>query len=130
MVGDVATTGVHSATVRIGSFGEVSSDIATGLSMVLTELCQNAIEHGLADRTGKVQVIPTVIAEGSRLRVEITDDGVGLPDDFDPLASRSLGLSIVRTLVAEMEGSFALGQNPQGHGTRAVIEISLGQPKR
>jgi two-component sensor histidine kinase len=96
--------------------------------MVLTELCQNAIEHGLADRPGKVQVIPTAL--DGRLRVEIVDDGVGLPENFDPSATRSLGLSIVRTLVAEMEGTFSLGANHDGPGTRAVIDISLGQPRR
>ena len=128
MVGDVATTSAHAAIVRIGSFGQVSADVATGLSMVLTELCQNAIEHGLADRPGRVQVIPTSL--GDRLCVEIVDDGVGLPEDFDPATSRSLGLSIVRTLVAEMEGTFDLGPNPEGRGTRAVVEMSLGQPRR
>ena len=94
----------------------------------MTELCQNAIEHGLADRPGRVQVIPTSL--GDRLCVEIVDDGVGLPEDFDPATSRSLGLSIVRTLVAEMEGTFDLGPNPEGRGTRAVVEMSLGQPRR
>ncbi|GAA3620611.1 sensor histidine kinase [Microlunatus ginsengisoli] len=128
MVGDVAAAAAHASTVRIGTFGEVSADVATGLSMVLTELCQNAIEHGLADRPGRVEVIPTTM--GRRLRVEIVDDGVGLPPDFDPAGSRSLGLSIVRTLVAELEGTFDLGPNPAGQGTRAVVEISLGQPRR
>jgi two-component sensor histidine kinase len=128
MVGDVATTAAHSTTARIGSFGEVSADVATGLSMVLTELCQNAIEHGLANRPGKLEVIPTV--HGDRLRVEIVDDGAGLPDGFDPRMIRSLGLSIVRTLVAEMEGTFDIDHNPDGPGTRAVIDISLGRPRR
>ena len=67
---------------------------------------------------------------GRRLRVEIVDDGVGLPPDFDPAGSRSLGLSIVRALGAELEGTFGLGPNPAGQGTRAVVEISLGQPRR
>ncbi len=128
MVGDLAAAAAHASVVRTGSFGEVSADVATGLSMVLTELCQNAIEHGLADRPGQVQVIPTAL--DGRLRVEIVDDGVGLPPDFDPAKSRSLGLSIVRTLVAEMEGTFDLGPNPAGQGTRAVIDISLGAPRR
>ena len=38
--------------------------------------------------------------------------------------------AIVRTLVAEMEGTFDLGPNPEGRGTRAVVEMSLGQPRR
>ena len=48
-----------------------------------------------------------------------------LPPDFDHRTSRSLGLSIVSTLVAEMEGSFALGPQPEGPGTRAVVDIPV-----
>jgi two-component sensor histidine kinase len=55
----------------------------------------------------------------------VSDDGRGLPADFDWRQSRSLGLSIVNTLVAEMKGSFELGPQPDGPGTRAVVEIPL-----
>jgi two-component sensor histidine kinase len=121
MVGDVAATSVDVSTVRIGSFGEVSASVATSLSMVVTELCQNAIEHGLADRSGQVTVVPQV--SDGWLRVTITDNGRGMPEGFDWHTSRSLGLSIVATLVAELEGRFELGPNPDGPGTQALVEV-------
>jgi two-component sensor histidine kinase len=46
-----------------------------------------------------------------------------MPSDFDWRTSRSLGLSIVNTLVAELEGTFELGPNPDGPGTRARVQI-------
>jgi two-component system, sensor histidine kinase PdtaS len=64
------------------------------------------------------------LADG-KLRVEISDDGRGLPPGFDWRRSRSLGLSIVDTLVGEMEGSFELGPQPEGTGTRAIVEIPV-----
>ncbi len=133
MVVDVAATRDGVRAVRIGSFGEVSADLATNLSMVITELCQNAVEHGLISADGlatrgEVQIVPGV--RDGRLRVEISDDGAGLPDDFDWRASPSLGLSIVNTLVADMGGEFRLGQNPRGRGTQAVIEVPLKTRKR
>ncbi len=124
MVVDVAATSGTVRAVRRGSFGQVSADVATSLSMVVTELCQNAVEHGLADRSGEVVVVP-LVSDG-RLLVEIVDDGSGLPPDFDWRRSRSLGLSIVNSLVAELEGRFALDANPDGSGTRASVEIPLG----
>jgi two-component sensor histidine kinase len=57
--------------------------------------------------------------------MEISDDGQGLPPGFDWRQSRSLGLSIVNTLVAEMEGSFQLGRRQAGPGTEVVVEIPL-----
>jgi two-component sensor histidine kinase len=95
--------------------------------MVITELCQNAVEHGLADSAGEVRVIPQEV--DGWLRVSITDNGKGMPEGFDWHTSRSLGLSIVSSLVAELEGRFELGKNPDGPGTRAVVEIPrLGGP--
>jgi two-component sensor histidine kinase len=123
MVGDVAAFGGGVSAVRQGSFGVLSADVATSLAMVVTELCQNAVEHGLSDTPGEVRVIPSLA--DARLRVEISDDGRGLPPDFDWRQSRSLGLSIVDTLVGEMEGSFELGPQPNGPGTRAVVEIPI-----
>jgi two-component sensor histidine kinase len=108
---------------RRGSFGVVSADVATSLAMIVTELCQNAVEHGLADISGEVTVVPKTV--NGRLRVEICDDGRGLPEDFDWRSSRSLGLSIVQTLVAELEGTFELGPRTDGPGTRAVVEVPL-----
>jgi two-component sensor histidine kinase len=123
MVGDVASSWGGVSAVRQGSFGLLSADVATSLAMIITELCQNAVEHGLADRSGEVRVVPTV--DAGRLRVEISDDGRGLPADFDWRNSRSLGLSIVTTLVAEMEGTFELGPHPDGPGTRAVVNLPV-----
>ncbi len=123
MVGDLAASWGGVSAVRQGTFGVLSADMATNLAMVVTELCQNAVEHGLADRSGEVRVVPSL--HGTRLRVEISDDGRGLPDDFDWRQSRSLGLSIVNTLVLDMEGTFELGPQPEGPGTRAVVEIPL-----
>ena len=123
MVGEVAASWCGVSAVRQGSFGLLSADVATSLAMIITELCQNAVEHGLATSSGEVRVVPSKV--DGRLRVEISDDGRGLPEGFDLGTTRSLGLSIVTTLVAEMEGSFTLGPQPDGPGTRAVVEVPV-----
>jgi two-component sensor histidine kinase len=123
MVGDVSSTASGVSAVRRGTFGVVSADMATGLSMVVTELCQNAVEHGLAGTSGEVLVRPS--RRDGQLRVEITDDGCGLPEGFDWRQSRSLGLSIVNTLIEEMEGCFVIGPRDGTPGTRAVFEIPI-----
>ena len=120
-----AEGGGQSGVVRLrraGSFGTIGSDVATPLAMVLTEVLQNAMEHGFPeDRSGSVEVAARVA--GGMLEVRIADDGVGLPEGFDPEASASLGLSIVRTLVSELGGSLRIGRRPDGDGT--VVELAL-----
>ncbi|WP_457111668.1 sensor histidine kinase [Marmoricola sp. URHA0025 HA25] len=107
---------------RTGSFGTVGSDVATPLAMVLTEVLQNAMEHGFPDgRAGTIEVAAGRTPTG--LSVCVTDDGVGLPADFDPETSSSLGLSIVRTLIGELGGSLQITRRQDGSGT--LVELAL-----
>jgi two-component sensor histidine kinase len=125
LVSEVGTEDGAAGAVRIrreGSFGTIGSDVATPLAMVLTEVLQNAMEHAFPDgRTGQVDV---AVSTGEHaLVVRVSDDGVGLPADFDPEATSSLGLSIVRTLVGELGGSLRIDRRPDGGGT--VVELTL-----
>jgi two-component sensor histidine kinase len=98
--------------------------------MILTELLQNALEHGFGTkRSGTVEVSATrTIPHGGsrkaeRLLITIQDDGQGLPEGFDPQTAGNLGLQIVRTLVTgELLGDFDMVAVPTG-GTRVVLDI-------
>jgi two-component sensor histidine kinase len=129
MVGEMASETAQLAARRTGSFGQLSADVATPMAMVLTEILQNAAEHGFAGRPGQLDI--DVLRAAGRLQVTIDDDGRGLPVDFDPAVSGNLGLSIVRTLVeSELDGVISLGARPDG-GTRVVVDIPLrGRPGR
>ena len=121
MVGDVAATGGKVRMVREGSFGYVPADVATSLSLVLTELCQNAVEHGLRGQSGEVIVRPE--QENGQLVVEVQNFGEPLPEGFQITNSTSLGLSIVSTLVADLGGEFKLESN--AHSTTATVRVPL-----
>jgi two-component sensor histidine kinase len=122
MVADVSSRGGRVRCTRTGSFGTLPAEVATPLAMVLTEVLQNAGEHGFDGRSGQVEVGATRLV--GRLHVVVADDGHGLPADFDPDGG-SLGLSIVRTLVeSELEGTFEIGPGP-GAGTRVTLDLPL-----
>lgn len=122
MVGDVAaSSGVVRAT-REGSFGLVPAKAATSLSLIMTELCQNAIEHGLDAGAGAVRVVPQRREDGG-LVLDVVDQGVGLADDFQLFQTDSLGTSIVATLVADMHGEFTLFNNADGVGATSRVVI-------
>jgi two-component sensor histidine kinase len=62
------------------------------------------------------------------LKLDFYDDGCGLPADFQPAKSRSLGLSIIRTLIeGDLEGSFLLENDSSGPGTHAYIVLPKPQ---
>ena len=121
MVSDVAGRGDPVAIRRHGLAGRVPSAIATPVAMAVTELLQNAIEHGLADGSGQVDL--AVERDDQSLVVTVDDRGAGLPEGFDLERSDSLGLRIVLTMVRERGGTVALTSRTRG--TRARIEVPL-----
>ncbi|WP_231747551.1 histidine kinase N-terminal domain-containing protein, partial [Auraticoccus cholistanensis] len=58
IVGDVSAPQGQVQASRVGSFGMIPAAMATSLSLVMTELCQNAVEHGLGSASGSVLVQP------------------------------------------------------------------------
>ncbi|MDP3712046.1 MAG: histidine kinase N-terminal domain-containing protein [Mycobacteriales bacterium] len=125
MCAEVAAPESQVRVVRRGSFGVLTAEVATPLSMVLTELVQNAVEHAFAGRAGVVEVLVTRVP--GRLEVVVADDGTGLPEGFDLLGSPRLGLQIVRTLVdGELRGTLELV--PGEVGTQARLVVPLVEP--
>mgnify|MGYP003345008897 CR=1 FL=1 len=105
-----------------GDFGSIPSLIATPLALILTELIQNSLEHGLNVTGSKLEV--SVSRRDSKFKVSVSDDGSGLKSGFDPIKSPSLGLEIVRTLTAnELSGELRFERLAQG--TKAEIEFNL-----
>ncbi len=96
------------------------SEQATACALIVNELIQNALEHGYRDRTtGRITV--TVEDFENRVKITVHDDGRGLPPDFDPFQTESLGLRIVRTLAEEeLHGSFSL-EGVDGGGAIATV---------
>ena len=126
MVGEVGAVGGSIRVARTGSFGDLKSEVVTPLAMVLTELLQNAVEHGFVPGTTSGRIAIAVRRPAGRLQISVEDDGRGLPADFDLETSTNLGLSIVRTLVeSELGGRLSLGPRPGTRGARAVIDVPV-----
>ncbi len=107
---------------RLGALGAVDPKFATPLSLVITELVANAIEHGLTSKGSKVDVIFS--RTGNSCVVKIEDDGVGLPAGFNLKDSSNLGLQIVRTLTeSELSGSLEISGSEKGTTAQLRFEI-------
>ena len=107
---------------RIGKIGSLESRLATPLSLVVTELIHNALEHGLATSGTHLRIeLQRYSNEGL---VTISDDGVGLPDGFNLATSANLGLQIVLTLTEnELNGDLKLESSEKG--TQAKLRFPL-----
>ena len=92
---------------------------AVPAGLLINELLTNAIKHAFpGDRRGTLQVLFS--CEGSECRLEVRDDGVGLPPNFNPGKAQSLtmGLQLVYLLTEQLQGKLEIESN---QGTRFVV---------
>lgn len=103
-----------------GKFGQLKSEIATPLAVALTEVITNAVEHGLADRSGVVAV--NAERKQKQLLITVSDNGRGLPDGK---VGPGLGTQIIRTLIeGELRGTIHWSSPHEG-GARVAISLPL-----
>ncbi|WP_146842849.1 sensor histidine kinase [Cellulomonas composti] len=122
LAADAASAGTHVRTTVAGTFGSIPAEDATALALVLTELVTNAVEHGFAGRESGTVVVD-VQRDGDELRIEVTDDGAGLPAGRG--AGTGLGTQIVQTLVTnELRGTIEWLDRETG-GTTVVVTARL-----
>lgn len=125
-----------------GEGGRIPARVATPLSVVLTELMQNAVDHGFPEGSAGGKVVVQLMNDGEELRIDVVDDGRGLDPTFQFESATGLGLSIVRTLVTtELNGTItmrpakpvdleAAGLEPHGgdrQGTVVQLTVPLDQ---
>jgi two-component sensor histidine kinase len=105
-----------------GDIGDISGDIATPLALVVAELLQNCVEHGLF-LDGEVSPLIELrfALSDSELQVSVHDNGAGFPEGFDIDRTKSLGLAIVRDLVRSQLGGSITVSNDSG----AVVELRI-----
>lgn len=124
LVGALAYGGQVELSGLEDGFCRLRADRAVPLAVLLNELVTNAFKYG--ERCGSEHRI--VIAcrhEGDdQLVLEISDNGCGLPEGFDPDRDGGLGLRVVRALAGQLAGRLDFRSAP--HGLTVRLEIPSG----
>jgi PAS domain S-box-containing protein len=95
---------------------------AVPLALAVSELITNAVKYAFpGDREGKVSV--ELHDHGDRVVVCVSDNGVGLPEGFDPSAAGGLGMRIVTALVRQVRGTLSIESAKPG--AEFVISVPL-----
>lgn len=117
----MATTSQPVKTSFTGSFGVIDSETASVLSVVMSELVTNSVEHGFQDWGGEVAIHAE--RDGQFFRASVTDNGTGLKRK----PGSGLGTNIVRTLMrGELGGQIEWENRPEG-GTQVVLQGRIKQ---
>ncbi len=93
----------------------------TNIGIIVNELLTNTIKHAF---TGRVEGAIAVAASrtNDRVTVIVADDGVGIPESVDLNNSPGFGLTIVGTLLKQMDGALRVERN---EGTRVIVEFPI-----
>jgi two-component sensor histidine kinase len=90
---------------------------AVPCGLIVNELLTNSFKHAFPEnRSGVIQIVFRSVDGACKL--EISDDGVGLPENLDPGTSGSMGMQLVTLLVQQLKGEFEIDQSS---GTRFTI---------
>lgn len=103
----------------------INIEQAIPAGLVLNELVSNSFKHGFPPgRVGRIEV--SFLAEGEdRVRLRVSDDGVGPPPGFDPAASATLGLRLVHILAEQLDAVLTIG-----HASGFACELVFARPAR
>ncbi len=95
------------------------ADRATQSALIINELVQNAIEHGMDGRLeGHIAV--ELVDTGASVTIVVKDNGSGLGDGFELSRDAHLGLQLVQSMAQrDLRGQFVLMSD--GDGTCATV---------
>jgi PAS domain S-box-containing protein len=95
---------LHTETVAL----EIELESAIPLGLLLNELISNSLKHAFPNGRGGHILVRLQVLNDTTARLEVADDGIGLPGGKMPTSSSSLGLKLVAALAKQLDGFFAL----------------------
>jgi|CXWL01.1.fsa_nt_gi two-component sensor histidine kinase len=84
------------------------------LGLMMHEMIMNSLKHAHpASASGTISV-ECVARDDGTLTMSVRDDGVGLPEGFDPRAASSFGMRLIHKLAAQLDGEMSFDSNDLG----------------
>jgi len=99
---------------------QLHMDLVVSIGMIINELVTNSLKYAFVDRTnGKICV---ALSETSNLfQLEVSDNGIGIPEFIDVAGASSFGYKMVRAFVQKLKGTMQIARD---HGTTIQIQFT------
>ncbi|WP_394775982.1 sensor histidine kinase [Flavobacterium sp.] len=109
--------------IDIDSFNlPLSHSIPIGL--IFNEAVTNAIKYAFPNHKNAVITISLKTNDNKSYVLIIQDNGIGLPGDFDPYESPSLGIKLMYGLSDDIKGKFQISSE---NGTKITLEFTINE---
>lgn len=114
VIADVLEPRAKNITIRIDADDLVLNvNQAIPCALVISELITNSYEYAFEGREEGVITIG-ITEDGNTIRIEVQDDGIGLPEDFDEKRQKSLGINLMENLCMQLETSIDIESGEWG----------------
>ena len=105
----------------------VKVDNAISVALIVVELITNSAKYGYPHGTGgKIRVGIARYGDGNIL-ISVSDEGQGLPADFDPNKSRGLGMRIVKAFANQLSTKLKFTRLSPGSEFTLLFPIDIVQ---
>lgn len=75
--------------------------------LILNEIVTNSLKHAFHGREdGEIRII--FVRVGDKLKLTISDNGIGLPDNYKEAKTKSLGMTLINTLAKQLEAELRI----------------------
>ena len=92
-----------------GDEGQVPTTHLQSIGLIVNELVTNAAKHGV----GEIQVSYQVAEDMQK--ISVCDQGIGVPEGFDPYSrEKGLGMKVITTLAEQLGGRISAEKLPSG----------------
>ena len=102
---------------------QFAADRAILVALIVNELVLNAGRHAYPDCPDGVIRLELLRSDDKMVSISISDDGVGLPSDFNPALTKRLGTRIVQALAGQL--GTELKRQESTKGTHYLLFVPL-----
>ena len=89
----------------------VSITTAIPLGLVINELLTNALKYAFpTERKGEIRILMT-LDDNNDYTLIVSDNGIGLPENYDFETVNSLGLRLISILIKQLDGSMSFSND-------------------
>jgi two-component sensor histidine kinase len=102
---------------------EFPADRAILVALIVNELILNAGRHAYPDSPEGVIRLQLVLSDDKAVSISVSDDGIGLPADFDPALSKRLGTRIALGLAGQLGAELIRQKSNKGAHFTFVVPL-------
>ncbi len=103
---------------------ELNVNEAMPLANIANELVTNAFKHAFGEKEEGLITLE-LYQEDKKVHLKVSDNGRGVPKDFEPEETQSLGFSIINSLVTQLDAELEVYNDDGAH-----FEITLTPDQR